>query len=121
MVTTTDNLAADGAQSVRVVFCTCPDEAAAGRLASGLVEERLAACVNIVPGLVSIYRWENQVEQADEVLMLIKTTTARLPDLTAYIEQQHPYDVPEVIASPIAAGLPAYLDWVRSCTTTSND
>jgi len=106
---------------VQLALCTCPDQATAETLAEGLVGIGLAACVNIVPGLVSIYRWENQVEQADEVLMLIKTTTARLPDLTAYIEQQHPYDVPEVIASPIAAGLPAYLDWVRSCTTTSND
>jgi periplasmic divalent cation tolerance protein len=106
---------------VQLVLCTCPDETTAETLAEGLVGTGLAACANIVPGLVSIYRWEDQVEQADEVLMLIKTTTARLADLTAYIEQQHPYDVPEVIASPIVAGLPAYLDWVRTCTTTSND
>jgi periplasmic divalent cation tolerance protein len=106
---------------VQLVLCTCPDQPTAASLAEELVGTGLAACVNIVPGLVSIYRWEDQVEQADEALMLIKTTTARLPDLTAYIEQQHPYDVPEVIASPIVAGLPAYLDWVRSCTTTSNN
>jgi len=104
---------------VQLLLCTCPDQATAEGLAEGLVGTGLAACVNILPGLMSVYRWQDQVETADEVLMLIKTTEARVAELTAYIEQQHPYDVPEVIASPIVGGLETYLDWVRTCTTAS--
>jgi periplasmic divalent cation tolerance protein len=104
---------------VQLLLCTCPDQATAGSLAEGLVGTGLAACVNILPGLMSVYRWQDQVETADEVLMLIKTTAARVAELTAHIEQQHPYDVPEVIASPIVGGLEAYLDWVRTCTSAS--
>lgn len=101
---------------VQLVLCTCPDRESAETLAGGLVQADLAACVNIVPGLVSVYRWQDKVEQDAELLLLIKTTAPRLPELTAYIEQHHPYDVPEVIAAPVVAGLESYLDWVRTCT-----
>jgi periplasmic divalent cation tolerance protein len=112
MVTTTDNLAADGAQSVRVVFCTCPDEAAAGRLASGLVEERLAACVNILPAIRSIYAWRGEVQDEAETLMIIKTTRASYPSAEAWLREHHPYEVPEVLSIRVEDGLAAYLDWV---------
>ena len=103
-------------QRVQVALCTCPDTDTAKALAESLVDARLAACVNIVPGLLSVYRWQDQVEQEPEVLLVIKTTEARLAALTARIEQEHPYDVPEVISHPIVAGQENYLDWVRQCT-----
>lgn len=99
-----------------LVLCTCPDSSSAESIATDLVQGRLAACVNLLPGLTSIYRWEDQVEQASEVLLLIKTTAARLPALIAHTQQAHPYTVPEVIALPISAGLPPYLEWIHQCT-----
>jgi periplasmic divalent cation tolerance protein len=95
-----------------VVLTTTSDRATAERIAHALVEERLAACVNLVPGVRSIYRWKGAVEAADEVLCVIKTTAARLPRLKARLVALHPYDVPEVIALPIAAGHTPYLGWL---------
>ena len=93
-----------------VVLCTFPDIEQARQIGAALVERQVAACVNILPGVESIYRWEGKVERAGEVLALIKT--ARYADLEAAIEELHPYEVPEIIALPIAAGLPAYLHWL---------
>ena len=99
-----------------VVLVTCSSLAEARRIARAVVEARLAACVNIVPGAVqSIYRWKGKVESARERLLLIKTSCRRLAKLRKTVEQLHSYDVPEFIALPIAAGSPAYLAWVEDC------
>lgn len=97
-----------------VVLCTCPDGAPAAGLAEALVGERLAACVNRLPGVASCFRWEGRVQQETETLLLIKTTRARLAALTARIRELHPYELPEVIAVPVMGGLEQYLDWVRA-------
>jgi len=95
-----------------VVFCSCPDEESAGRLADALIEERLAACVTRLPGATSVYRWEGSVHRDPEVVLMIKTTAGRLANLSARIEALHPYEVPEVIAVPAAGGSERYLGWV---------
>lgn len=100
----------------RLVLCTCPDQETATSIAERLVGEHLAACVNLLPGLTSIYRWEGAIQREPEVLLLIKTTGARLPELTATLRAVHPYEVPEIIAFPIAAGLSDYLNWITACT-----
>jgi periplasmic divalent cation tolerance protein len=102
--------------SVLLCLSTAPDLASARGLADALVGEGLAACVNLVPGLQSIYRWQGQVERNDEVLLLIKTTRTCLPALQDRIVALHPYELPEVLAVESAGGLPAYLDWVVSAT-----
>lgn len=111
--------AAAAGGGVRIGLCTFPDRETAIAVARTLVDERLAACVNLLPDTLSIYRWEGEVEQAEEVLAVIKTTEARLPTLMARLRALHPYDCPELIALDAVAGLPAYLDWVQaSCAPT---
>jgi len=100
--------------AVLACYCTCPDLVSAERLAEALVGERLAACVNVLPGLRSVYRWQGTVEHADEVLLLIKTTHERLDALAARVQALHPYELPELLAVEAAGGLPAYLDWVAA-------
>lgn len=102
--------------SVLLCLSTAPDLATARMLADALVGERLAACVNLLPGLQSVYRWQGQVERGEEVLLLIKTTCTCLPALQARIVALHPYELPEVLAVESAGGLPACLDWVVSET-----
>ena len=97
-------------------LCTCPDAATAARIAAALVEERLAACVNVLPGVESVYRWQGRVERASEVLLLIKSTRERLPALTARVVELHPYELPELVAVDIAGGLPGYLAWIADAT-----
>lgn len=97
-----------------LVYCTCPGLEVADRLSQALVAERLAACVSRLPGLVSTYRWQGAVEQADEVLLLIKTTQERFEALRTRLVELHPYEVPEVIACAIAAGHAPYLDWLHA-------
>ena len=99
-----------------VVLVTAPAESVEA-MAEALVEERLAACANLLPGVRSIYRWEGSVERDEEVLMLLKTTRAAFEDLTERVLELHPYDTPEVIALPVAAGASGYLDWVAGSTT----
>jgi periplasmic divalent cation tolerance protein len=97
-----------------VVLVTCSTAAEAQRIARAVVNARLAACVNILPGVVqSIYRWKGKVESARERLLLIKTSRNRLAKLQSAVERLHSYDVPEFIAIPIAAGSPAYLSWIE--------
>jgi len=98
----------------QIVLCTVPDEAAARQIASVLVEERLAACVNIVPGISSVYRWEGAVETADELLLIVKTTAAAYVQLQERICALHPYELPEVIAVALDQGLPDYLAWIKT-------
>ncbi|GAC1633950.1 MAG: divalent-cation tolerance protein CutA [Nevskia sp.] len=95
-----------------LVLITCPP-AAADALAAALVEARLAACVNIVPGLRSVYRWQGAVERSDECLLIAKTTAARYAALEAGVKAHHPCELPECLAVDIAAGLPAYLRWLE--------
>lgn len=97
-----------------LVLTTCPDRAAAERLARVLVEGALAACVNVLPGVRSIYRWRGALESADEHLLLIKTAAARYDKLENAIRANHPYELPEVIAVPITAGSNDYLQWINS-------
>lgn len=98
-----------------VVLCTCPDRPCANALAESLVEQHLAACVNILPGVESVYRWEGRIERADEWLLLIKTERQAYAALQDYIGRRHPYQTPEIIALPIVAGSTDYLQWVSSC------
>lgn len=84
----------------------------AEKIAGALVGERLAACVNVVPGLVSTYRWKGAVEKDEELLLLIKTRAERVEELGARLRALHPYELPELIVLPIAAGHGAYLDWI---------
>ena len=97
---------------VRVVLVTCPHAEAAAGLARTLVEERLAACGNILPGLRSIYRWEGEVQDEPEVLLLLKTTAARFEALRERVVALHPYEVPEVLSLAVDAGHAPYLAWV---------
>lgn len=101
-----------GWMDVLACFTTCPDAAVAERIARAFVEDRLAACVNLLPGVRSIYRWDGAVVADDEVLLMIKTTSAQLPALRARLVALHPYEVPELIALSVADGLPAYLHWI---------
>ena len=101
-----------------VVLCTCPDREAATRIASALVEGRLAACVSITQPVTSVYRWQGLVESADEHLLLIKTAAAKYTEAEQAIVRLHPYQLPEIVALPIEGGLAGYLGWIDECTTT---
>ena len=94
-----------------VVFVTAPEDAAEG-LARSLVDDRLAACVNVVRGVTSFYRWEGEVQRDVEVLLLVKTTAEGFGRLAEAVRERHPYDLPEVIALPISDGSPEYLRWL---------
>jgi periplasmic divalent cation tolerance protein len=100
--------------STFVVFSTFPDAETAARVARTLVEEHLAACVNLVPTVRSIYRWEGKICDDTETLAVIKTTADRYPALAAKIAELHPYQVPEIIALPLADGHPPYLAWLAA-------
>lgn len=99
---------------VFVILSTLPPDHA-DRIAEALVGERLVACVNLT-GVRSIYRWEGAVQRDEEVLAIIKTTRERIEAVKARLRELHPYQVPELLALPVADGLPAYLDWVRTET-----
>jgi periplasmic divalent cation tolerance protein len=102
--------------SVLIVLTNCPDVEVADRIARTVVEQRLAACVNRLAPVESVYRWQGAVERATEVPLLIKTTRERYADLEEAIRALHPYQVPEIIAVPVSAGLPSYLRWVTDET-----
>ncbi len=97
-----------------LVLCTCPDLLTAHNLAESLLSDRRAACVNILPGVSSMYLWQGKIESASEVLLLIKTRTDMYSELEAFIAKVHPYDVPEIVALPFVAGSPPYLSWISS-------
>jgi len=99
-----------------VALCACPDGETARRIGHDLVEGSLVACVNVVPGLRSIYRWNDSIRDDQEVLMILKTAADRLPDARQRLVALHPYEVPEVVALPVADGHDAYLSWVYCAT-----
>lgn len=102
------------ATSARVVLVTVPRGGKAESMAESLVESRLAACVNLIPGVVSIYRWKGRVHRDGETLLVIKTTVSRFKALERWIKAHHPYEMPEVISLPVAAGAKEYLSWLSS-------
>ena len=97
-----------------VIFCTCPDEEVASRLATGLVEKQLAACVNILPGIRSIYRWQGVVSEESEVMLVIKSLASRFEEVEAWLLEHHPYDVPEVLALPAEKVSTNYMAWIEA-------
>jgi len=99
-----------------LILTNLPDVAGAEKLAHALIENRAAACVNVMAACHSIYRWEGRVEAAEEIPLLIKTTRAAYPLVEEIVRVHHPYDVPELIAIPITHGLPAYLGWLATET-----
>jgi periplasmic divalent cation tolerance protein len=100
------------AEEILLAFSTFPDIETARRIASELVKGSFAACANIIPSVESIYRWQGNMEQGNETLVLFKTTAARSASFQEKLKSLHPYEVPEIIFVPVTAGLPDYLRWV---------
>jgi periplasmic divalent cation tolerance protein len=98
----------------QLVICTCPDEETAVNIAENIVAQRLAACVNVLPSVYSVYHWQDNVESAKENIILIKTTAQKYDSLEKVIKSLHPYEVPEIIGVDINSGLPEYLKWIDS-------
>ncbi|KAJ8762444.1 hypothetical protein K2173_007883 [Erythroxylum novogranatense] len=114
-----------GAEAVRmegntvpsiVVYVTVPNREAGKKLADSIIKEKLAACVNIVPGILSVYQWQGEVQTDSEELLIIKTRQSLLEALTEHVKANHEYDVPEVISLPITGGSIPYLEWLKSST-----
>ncbi len=97
-----------------IVYCSVPDTATGERLARHLVEYRLAACVSLIPGVISTYRWQGRVETAGEALLMIKARADDYPRLESALRSQHPYELPEIITVPVTGGLAEYLHWINS-------
>jgi periplasmic divalent cation tolerance protein len=108
-------------KQILIVFSTCPDADTAARIGRALVEESLAACVNVVPGIRSIYAWKGEVHDEAEMLMMLKTTVNRFEDLRERLLALHPYEVPEVVAVGAAGGHDAYFRWVAESTRTPGE
>lgn len=102
-----------------LVLCSAPDKAVARLLSQHLLDARAAACVSVIPGMHSMYHWNDAIQAADEVLMLIKTSSERLTELKAIVKEIHPYEVPELLVLGVADALPAFLQWVGSVTAKS--
>ncbi|XP_027456893.1 protein CutA isoform X2 [Callorhinus ursinus] len=107
--------------SVSAAFVTCPNEKVAKEIARAVVEKRLAACVNLIPQITSIYEWKGKIEEDNEVLMMIKTRSSMVPALTDFVRSVHPYEVAEVIALPVEQGNAPYLHWVHQVTESVSD
>ena len=99
-----------------MVLNTCPDSETAERIAADLVAAKLAACVQVLPGLRSYFHWDGKVDCSDEYLLLIKTAAASYPALERRIREIHPYELPEIIGVPVSMGLPDYLSWIDEYT-----
>lgn len=104
-------------ETVRIVLCTFPSAEAARQIGTTLVEKQLAACVNLIPAVESIYRWQGKVESAGETLAVFKTTAAAYPDFERQLAALHPYEVPEIVALEPAAVAEPYARWVMAETT----
>ena len=96
-----------------IVFSTCPSREEAKRIARGLVEDRLAACVNVIDAVSSVYHWQGEVRESDEVMLVVKSRRDLLGRLQERLAGMHSYEVPEAIAIPVVDGLPAYLEWME--------
>jgi len=105
-------------QNIRIVYITIPRDEA-DRMALTLVQERLAACVNIVPKITSYYWWEDAVQNDDEALLIVKTTVQRFQALMDYVLENHPYELPEIIGLPVSSAYPDYVAWVKTETSKS--
>nr|XP_040582036.1 protein CutA, chloroplastic-like isoform X2 [Lepeophtheirus salmonis] len=101
-----------GGGDYRAVFVTTPTKEVADKLAHGIILSRLAACVNILPGVHSVYEWEGKIQSDPELILMIKTSKEKIGELTDWVNKNHPYDVPEVIALPIEGGSKSYLNWI---------
>ena len=99
-----------------IILTTWPDPAGAKALAEALVTRRLAACINVLPEMTSIYAWQGKLEQGAEHQLIIKTRRHRQDEVTALIVERHPYELPEILCIPVTAGLPGYLDWIDEAT-----
>ena len=106
-----------GRSMVSIIYSTIDDLKDARRIASTLVEEQLVACVNIIPGVESIYRWKGKVENADEVVLIAKTSDEQVKKTIQRIQQLHSYELPDIIVIPIIGGLKEYLDYITNETT----
>ena len=104
-----------------LVLTNVPDLECAQLVARTLIEARLAVCVNVLPAVQSMYRWQGKIEEATEVTLLIKTTSQHYDSLQQVIVKLHPYDVPEIIATPIVAGYAPYLHWIDTETAKENN
>ena len=104
-----------------VVLITAPNKEEAGRLAEMLVDRRLAACVQILPGLESVYRWQSQIERQEEVLLIAKTISGKFPELSREVTALHSYETPEIVAVPIVTGSGPYLEWLRASVKTESE
>jgi periplasmic divalent cation tolerance protein len=103
---------------VIVALSTCPDEATARAIAQTLITERLATCVNRLPGVTSTYFWDGRLQEDAEILLIIKTTAARQAELASRLKALHPYELPELVVLPVSGGNEPYLQWVRSGVKT---
>ena len=99
--------------SASACFITVPNMELAKKLAHGIVSNNLAACVNIIPGLTSVYSWENKIQEDNELLLMVKTKSNRVDDLSKFIRENHEYEVAEVISTPIENGNAPYLKWIH--------
>ncbi|XP_023222905.1 protein CutA homolog isoform X1 [Centruroides sculpturatus] len=95
-----------------IAYVTVPNDEVAKKLADGLVSKKLAACVNVIPNIYSVYEWKNEIQKDPELLLMIKTRSSRLEELTTYVRENHPYEVCEVISVPIQQGNLPYLQWI---------
>lgn len=99
----------------QIILCTCPDIKTGNDIASMLIKNKLAACINIVPGITSVYEWQGKIETSQEHLLIIKSHQCRYTLIESAIVEMHPYELPEIITVPIEQGLPDYLQWIDSC------
>lgn len=101
--------------SYLLIITTCPDQQTAETIANNLLNSKLAACINIFPGITSVYQWEGKIVNEKEFLLIIKSHATKYAEIEKNLLQNHPYELPEIIAVPVQRGLPDYLQWIDSC------
>lgn len=100
--------------SVLVILCTVPNQEVGQRIAKALITDQLAACVNLLPGIESVYRWDNQIETSSETLLLIKSQEHLYEKIEQKLISIHPYDCPEIMSLPVKSGFSGYLEWIQA-------